>query len=159
LKLGARLRERAVRLGDYDWRKPALDLSAEARADADLFEHHWPGGYHEAPGHGEPLARARLDRYKVEAAYATGEGLCRLLSAGSIARLEHPSARHDGEYLVTRLDVRGEQHGVATVHSAGQSAEPFHARFECARRGQGSTVEESRWRPARVTLKPRIHGS
>ena len=45
LKLGARLRERAVRLGDYDWRKPALCLSAEARDPGDLFEQRWPGGF------------------------------------------------------------------------------------------------------------------
>lgn len=34
LKLGARMRETAVRLSDYDWRKPALDLTA---ATIELF--------------------------------------------------------------------------------------------------------------------------
>src|SRR5271154_5429728 len=116
VQLGARLREKKVKLGDYDWRKPKLDLAAVANGDrADFFESRWPGGYADAATMGEPLARARLDRYHVEAEYATFTGWCRMLSAGSVFRLEHDADRYEGEYLVTRIEVRGEQHGVATV--------------------------------------------
>ncbi|MCC6554436.1 MAG: type VI secretion system tip protein VgrG [Polyangiaceae bacterium] len=160
VKLGARLRERRVKLGDYDWRKPRLDLSVEAKGDGDdLFEARWPGRYGDAKSLGEPLAWARLDRLRVEAEYATGEGPCRLLSAGSVFRVEHEQDRHDGEYLVTKLEVRGEQHGVVTVQAGAPAEHPFACRFECARRGRGSAVEASRFRPARVTAAPRIAGS
>ena len=160
VKLGARLRERKVKLGDYDWRKPKLDLAAEAKADKDdLFEHRWPGGYADEKGLGESLARARLDRYRVEAEYATMSGWCRALSAGSVFRLDHDKDRYEGEYLVTTLDVRGEQHGTSTVALGVASEHPFSATFECARRGRGTTLEDSRYRPARVTPKPRIVGS
>jgi type VI secretion system secreted protein VgrG len=159
LKLGARLRERAVRLGDYDWRKPALRLSAEARDPGDLFEQRWPGGFpHDAPEQGTPLAQARLDRFRSESAYATGEGAARVLSAGSVFAVDLPEARYDGEYLATKIDVRGEQHGVASVASSAGAA-PFACVFECARRGAGDRVEESRFRPALSTPRPRILGS
>jgi type VI secretion system secreted protein VgrG len=121
LKLGARLREKSVRLVDYDWRKPALDLTAEAKVSDGLFEHCFPGRYADGASAGEPLARARLDRYHVEAAYATAEGTCRMLSAGSVFQLEHEDGLHEGEYLVTKLVARGEQQGVASVTSSPQS--------------------------------------
>jgi len=159
LKLGARMRERAVRLGDYDWRKPALRLSAEARDPGDLFEQRWPGGFpHDAPDQGGPLARARLDRYRSESAYATGEGAARVLSAGAVFGVDLPEARYEGEYLATAIDVRGEQHGVASVASR-EGSTPYACVFECVRRGAGERVEESRFRPARATPRPRILGS
>ena len=159
LKLGARLRERAVRLGDYDWRKPALRLSAEARDPGDLFEQRWPGGFpHDAPDQGGPLARARLDRFHSESTYATGEGAARVLSAGAVFAVDLPEGRYEGEYLATKLDVRGEQHGVASIASHEGSV-PYTCVFECARRGAGDRVEESRFRPALTTPRPRILGS
>jgi type VI secretion system secreted protein VgrG len=160
VKLGARLREKRVQLGEYDWRKPKLDLAAEAHGErGDLFEYRWPGGYADAKTLGEPLARARLDRYRVEAEYATFAGWCRVLSAGAVFRLQHEKDRYEGEYLVTRLDVRGDQHGVVTVQTGAPAEHLFTATFECARRGQGTSAQESRYRPARVTPRPRIVGS
>jgi type VI secretion system secreted protein VgrG len=159
LKLGARLRETAVRLADYDWRKPALDLTAEAKGANNLFEHRFPGRYSGGPSQGEPLARACLDRYRTEATYATADGTCRMLSAGSVLKLDHPEGRYDGEYLITKLVVRGEQQGITSLPSAPESALPFTSSFECARRGQADALQESRFRPARVTQKPRILGS
>ena len=90
----------------------------------DLFEYHWPGSYVDSPGQGEALVKARFDRFQVEAEYATGEGACRVLSAGTVFRLEHAKTRYESEYLVTKLDVRGEQQGAASVH-AQQGAVPF----------------------------------
>jgi type VI secretion system secreted protein VgrG len=160
VQLGARLRERKVSIGDYDWRKPKLDLAAEAKGGADdLFAYCWPGGYADEKALGEPLAQARLDRFRTEAEYATMRGLCRALSAGAIFRLEHDRDRCEGEFLVTRLDVRGEQLGAVTVTVSAASEHPFACSFECVRRGRGAAVEESRFRPARVTPRPRIVGS
>jgi type VI secretion system secreted protein VgrG len=160
MKLGARLRETAVRLVDYDWRKPALDLVCEAKSDRDgLFEHTYPGGYpFDAPSQGEPLANARLDRFRVEAEYAVGEGSCRVLSAGSIFALEHDKTRYEGEYLITKLHVRGKQEGALSVEAAHGTV-PFTCSFECARRGSAVKPQDSRYRPPRVTPKPRILGS
>jgi type VI secretion system secreted protein VgrG len=164
MKLGARLRARKVSILDYNWRKPALDMGvqqAHAEGAADLVAYAYPGGYPDAPEQGEPLARAMLERLEIEASYAVGEGACRVLSAGTIFALEHPKARYEGEYLVTRIELRGEQQGVLPPGFGGLPAlgAPFAATFECARRGKEGAAAESRYRPARLTPRPRIQGT
>ncbi|MRG90896.1 type VI secretion system Vgr family protein [Polyangium spumosum] len=159
-RLGARLREARVHLGAYNWEKPALDVDAEALSGAsDLSAYAFHGGSFESAELGQPLAEARLDELHTEASYAVGEGVTRVLSAGSIFTLEHPKARYEGEYLVTRLRAVGEQQGVLSVDAGDAQAEPFHVEIECACRGRGSDVAESRYRPARRTQKPRIVGA
>jgi type VI secretion system secreted protein VgrG len=147
-----------VILDDHEWRKPKLDMQAQAGNGADdLVEYHYPGSYFDAPGQGKPVATARLDRYRIESKYAVGSGSIRLLGAGSVFTLLYGIGDHDGEYLVTSIDVRGEQQGVISLPSDGQSL-PWEAHFELARRGAGQSVEESFFRPARTTAKPRIRG-
>ncbi|UQA59974.1 type VI secretion system Vgr family protein [Polyangium aurulentum] len=150
LRLGGRLRAKKVKLGDYEWRKPALPMRAEAGGRAaELCEHRYPGAFQDRPELGKPLAQARLERLGVEASYATGTGAARDLAAGTIFRLDHDGAHHDGQYLVTQLDLWGEQAGVIS-RPTSETPEPFSASFELAR---------SRFRPARVTPRPRIVGS
>jgi type VI secretion system secreted protein VgrG len=157
---GARVRPQAVVLGDYNWKQPGVEMTARAGGDgADLFEHVYPGGYPDEASQGRPLASAMLGRHHTEARFAHGEGWLRVLSAGSIALLEHKKARLEGEYLVTSLEVRGEQAGVLKSDPQADTTEPFLARFECARRGEGPSVAESNFRPARSTPRPRIIGS
>lgn len=158
LKLGARLRPSGVILDDYNWKKPKLEMAAKAAGQGDLVEYGYPGGYPDAPDQGKPLATARLERYGVEARYAVGEGSVRVLSAGSVFKLHHDDGDHEGEYVVASLEVRGEQQGVLALPS-GEKEVPWEARFELARRGSGSSVEESRFRPAIRTPKPRIRGT
>lgn len=165
VKLGARLRPRKVSLVDYNWKQPTLDMNVAEPArpsNADLVDHEYPGRYTETPAMGKPIASAKLERLEVEASYAVGEGTCRTVTAGSIFTLEHPQARYEGEYLVTKLEVRGEQQG-ALPPGAGaglpMGGVPYAATFECARRGKNGVIAESRFRPARVTPRPRIHGS
>jgi type VI secretion system secreted protein VgrG len=158
MRLGARLRPRKVSLLDYNWRNPTLDMTVERGVGDDLVDHTYPGGYPDAPAQGAPLAEARRERYEVEAEYATGEGRCRMLTAGTIFELEDLKPRHDGEYLVTRMVARGDQGGI--LRAEGDHPDrPYTLTFECARRGTRSAPRESRFRPARVTPRPRIHGS
>jgi type VI secretion system secreted protein VgrG len=162
VKLGARMRPKAVVLGDYNWRKPALDMAAtadEARPAPDgLFEYAWPGGYPDAPTQGTPLAKARAERYETEAEYAVAEGKARGLAAGSIFRLQHAKARYEGEYLVTKIEVRGYQEGVVSKAAVHAEA-PYTCSLELARRGRSGAAAESRFRPAQRTKKPRIVGT
>ncbi|KYF55716.1 hypothetical protein BE08_06280 [Sorangium cellulosum] len=166
VRLGNRLRPTRVKLTDYNWEKPNLDMAAEASAgDGDLFVAAYPGRYADAPRQGKPIARALLERLQTEARFATAEGACRLLGAGTVFFLDHPVDRYDGEYLVTRAELRGAAEGelaggFGVRRDPGTpDGVPFWARVECARRGVAGRAEESRFRPARRTQKPRIHGS
>ena len=157
---GGRLRTTGVELGDFEWRKPRLDMHAAAHDRDELVAHAYPGGYYDAPTKGELLAKARLERYRTEASFARGEGGVRVLSAGAIFALEHDKPRHEGEYVVTELEVVGEQQGVLPGASDRDlSGVPFLARFECLRRGKRGAIGESRFRPERRTPRPRILGA
>ncbi|HVK66878.1 MAG TPA: type VI secretion system tip protein TssI/VgrG [Polyangium sp.] len=157
---GGRLRPEAVSLGDYNWKQPGLPMDARVGGkDADLFEVVYPGGYPDEANQGRPLAKARLERHRTEARFARGEGHLRVLGAGTIFELDHKKPRLEGEYLVTLLEVVGEQAGVLPSGAGGGTIEPFLARFVCARRGQGTTIEDSGFRPPRVTPRPRIVGT
>jgi type VI secretion system secreted protein VgrG len=160
-RLGGRLRAGAVRLGEYNWTKPALDMSAAAKGDGagDLAEYAFPGGHLESPDFGAPLAQAKLDRLHTESVFAVGQGGVRVLSPGHVVTLEHPKTRYEGEYLITRQLVRGHQAGVLATPADAEPDEPFTAEFECACRGRGSDVAESRFRPERLTPRPRIFGA
>lgn len=169
VKAGARMRPSTVRLHEYNWRKPGLDMGALAQApdptQEQLFEDSYPGGYVESPAQGAPLASARMDRLAVEAEYASFASNCRLLGAGTIFELDHPKPRYEGEYLVTRIDVYGEQAGASSIAMAvglddELQGKPYDSRVECARRlSDLGSVGESRFRPAKIARRPRIQGS
>lgn len=164
LRAGGRLRPTKVTLLEYNWQKPQLDMAAEAKAEVDdLFVRRYPGGYVESKEQGAPLAKAWLDRLHTEARYATAEGSCRLLGAGSVFHLAHELHRFEGEYLVTAARSQGVAPGELTgdtgVEARLEGDVPFRVEVELARRGDAEKPEESRFRPARTTPRPRIHGT
>lgn len=161
VRLGGRLRPTKVKLVDYNWQKPKLPMGAEAKgASDDLFVQAYPGRFVESPEHGAPLAKALLERFQTEGRFGTAEGACRLLGAGTIFKLEHAVGRYEGEYLVTKAVLRGLAGGeVGSEIGSGEklpNGGPFHAEIEIVRRGAGDSVEESHFRPAQRTPKPRI---
>jgi type VI secretion system secreted protein VgrG len=164
MRMGGRLRPTKVKLLDYNWQKPKLDVGAEAKGDSeDLFVHAYPGRHRESAEHGAPLAKAILERFQTEARHASASGSCRLLGAGTIFRFEHPVERFEGEYLVTKARLRGTAPGeLPPGHHLGDFTPddpPFRCHVELVRRGKGKSVQESCFRPARATPKPHIHGT
>ncbi|NUP10717.1 MAG: type VI secretion system tip protein VgrG [Polyangiaceae bacterium] len=166
IRLGGRMRATKFRLIDYNWQKPKLDMKTEAKGDGDesLTVDVYPGLYPDEPKQGEPLVKARLERLQTEARFAQIDTGCRLLGAGTVFAVAHPTARYEGEYLVTRAILDG--HAIGEL-APGESLpfgirtpgdRPFAARIECARRGNGDSAEESKFRPA-LLAKPRINGS
>ncbi len=163
VRLGRRLRAQKVSLSEYNWKKPVLpmgvDLPSKA-VGADLFEVVYPGLYPDAPEQGKPLATARLERLETEARTASITSDCRVLCAGQVIQLDHETPRYDGEVLSTALEVVGEAVGeLPPGVAAPRWGVPYRVTVEGARRGKGSSVQESRFRPARKTPKPRIFGS
>lgn len=160
-RIGGRLRAESVHLGEYNWEKPALDIDVKimANAPSDLVNYSFPGGYLDGVDVGKPLAEAKVDALHTESNFATGTGTTRLLAAGSIFTLEHPKVRLEGEYLVTRMRVYAYQQGVLASEAANAPKESFHIEIECACRGRGGKISESRFRPEQSTVKPRIFGT
>ncbi|NUO48682.1 MAG: type VI secretion system tip protein VgrG [Polyangiaceae bacterium] len=167
IRLGGRLRATKYRLVDFNWQKPKLDMKTEAKGEGDetLAVDHYPGLYPDEPKQGEPLAKARLERLQTEARYAQMDVGCRLLGAGSVFEVSHPTSRYEGEYLVTLAILDGHALGELAPGEAlpswvrgARDERPFAARVECARRGAGDSAEESRFRPP-LLEKPRIIGA
>lgn len=161
VRVGARMRPSRVTLVEYNWTKPKLDMRAESDAsESDLFVQSYPGAYVESPDHGAPLAKAKLERFLTEARWATAEGSTRVLGAGSVFTLEHSVARYSGEFLVSHARSIGVSAGELTADQTDvvqlPLGEPFRVEVELVRRGSADRVEESKFRPAIETPKPRI---
>lgn len=163
MRLGRRLRAHKVALAEYNWKKPALAMGVHLPATAegmDLFEAVYPGLYPDAPEQGTQLAAARLERLGTEARYVCLGSSCRAVAAGQSLRVEHEVSRYEGEYLATAVEVTGEAAGELLAGAAvPRRGVPYRASIECARRGTAGAAEESKFRPARRTPKPRILGS
>ncbi len=156
-RAGGRLRPRSVHLDDYNWEKPNLDLRAQSPSGVTDFTNivH-PGRYQASEAHGKALARVREERFDTEREYATGEGHCRALGAGTVFTLEHAATRFAGNYLTTQVRHRAVQRMFASGDEA--SEETYRLTFECIRCGADGPGE-SKFRPDRLTPTPRIHGT
>jgi type VI secretion system secreted protein VgrG len=153
-RAGGRLRPRSVVLDDFNWEKPDLELLAPSPSGigpATTIEQ--PGGYQASVQQGEKLAEKREQRLDSERRFAVSQTACRSLAAGSVVRIEH-AGRAPGRYLVTASEVTAHHH---FGFGAERSAEPeYRAVLELLRCNDEG---ESRFRPARVTPRPRIHGT
>ncbi|WP_437688302.1 type VI secretion system Vgr family protein [Sorangium sp. So ce176] len=157
VRMGSRVQPTSVVLNDYNWRKPKLDLLASAPAGATesaVYEH--PGRYEESRETGERLAEQRALRLDADREWAAASGACRLLGAGTLFTLEHPTSKWSGSYLVTAIEHSAHEPGYFAA-PAGQ--EPYRCRFEAIRCGRSGEDAPSRFVPARVAPRPRIHGS
>jgi type VI secretion system secreted protein VgrG len=162
VRTGGRLRPASVHIDDYNWRNPKLDLRALSFSGANQFMTMvQPGRYEETGGHGQMLATIREERYDTERTFAEANSHCRLLAAGSVLVLEHPMEKFSGTYLVTRVRHRAVQrHWAGAGAGAGEElGEPYRLELEMIRCGKGEDVEDSWFRPERVTRRPRIFGT
>jgi type VI secretion system secreted protein VgrG len=155
LRLGQRLRPRSLSLTAYNWRKPGLDLFAGSHSEPTEFHtHEHTGRYDHSRATGEELARRRFERLETEREWFTASGHCRLLSAGTVFSLDHPSSRYAGRYLATRVRHHYRQRGGHT----DESDIIYQNEVEGVRAGDDA-LAESRFRPALATPRPRIWGS
>ncbi|WP_437854444.1 type VI secretion system Vgr family protein [Sorangium sp. So ce363] len=157
-QVGARVRPKAASLSDFNWCKPQLDLIASSPAgvtDFQVYQH--PGRYEHSRETGEVLAEKIEQRFDTERQFASGEGHCRLLGAGTLFTLDHPNARWSGRYLVTAIRHHGHERG--SFATRGSDTAPYTNVFEAIRCGGVAKTGESNFRPARATPRPRIVGS
>ena len=91
-----------VTLRDYDFKRPALDLTATAAADkdADLEVYDYPGLYVE-PKDGARMAQVKLEALQAERVTLELESGCPRLIAGRWMELVDTPNELDGKYLIT----------------------------------------------------------
>ncbi|WP_437646540.1 type VI secretion system Vgr family protein [Sorangium sp. So ce362] len=143
---GARVRRTMVTdkvtFRDYDFERPALDLTAEADSGR-LERYEYPGGYAD-PGLGRALARIRLEDLHGRKLVLQAESSSRRLLPGYVISL-CGGARDDiqGRWLILEVDHDGSDHGA-------EGDERYVARFTAVMAADG-------YRPARLA-PPRMTG-
>lgn len=145
-----RLTAAKVALDDYDGLRPSLSLAAQADSDEPFGREHYeyPGG-HVIASEGARRATVRLEELASQRRRARGVSDLLVLQPGRrFELLDHPSASGEHVIVAVTLDATIGDH-----ESAGDEIpRPEHiVGFECVPRDQ-------RFRPARITPCPKIHG-
>jgi len=147
-----RLRPGAVMLRDFDFEKPALDLStndnsAEGVPELELYD--YPGEY-VAPGVGKALAKVRMEEKAQGAQTSLGQSVCPRLAPGYLFEAEHPGdGTFCGQFLVEEVVHSGQQPD--TLGNAETLGGVYQNDFQCLPKGVP-------FRPSRVTPRPHIPG-
>jgi len=141
-----------VTLRDYDWRRPALDLTASARAgDGALEVYEYPGGYGDT-GEGRSLARVRLEEERASAIVCSGSSVSRRLVPGRVFELdEHPIADLGRTYLLTAVRQRGLQPEVLAGGRQERAEREYRSELVCI-------PADVPFRPARRTPRAVMQG-
>ncbi len=146
-----------VTLRDYDFKRPSLDMTAEAEADSetDLERYDYPGLYVE-PSEGKRLAQVRLEAERAKREVVTIVADCPRLEAGRV--IEITEVPHDdlaGEYLITTVR-----------HLYGDRAVELIER-EMGKRPEGTDIyvaeatlipKAVKFRTPQTTPRPIVHG-
>ncbi|MFO0588527.1 MAG: type VI secretion system tip protein TssI/VgrG [Polyangiaceae bacterium] len=139
LALRSAMEPTAVRVSDYDFRRPLLDLTARSvvepygSVELEVHDHHGEHTDAEIPA---AQARTYLEQLRAGAVLGQGVSLCRRLAPGARVELgAHELERVNGAYVVTSVEHRG------TTPDAGAG---------------GSLRYENRfaWVPADVPIRP-----
>lgn len=153
---GSELRSGKFTLRDYDPQRPGLDLTSSAQAqsfEAELEVYDYPGGYQEL-GDGRSRSARRLEAERAQAALHHGRSPCRRIAPGCTFELEnHPLPELDGEYVVVRVQHRGDQReALGGIGTTGTPAgEAYRNDFACLPKAVP-------YRPPRSTPRPIIAG-
>ncbi|WP_434391097.1 type VI secretion system Vgr family protein [Melittangium boletus] len=146
-----RLRPGAVHLKDYDFEKPALNVSGKARAPAQepvpLEVYDYPGG-HSSPAAGKALATVRLEEAVQAARTLEGRGRCPRLTPGYRFHVEDAGS-HAGEYVAVEVLHSGRQPETSGQREALGAL--YHTQFKCM-------PAKVPFRPRRMTPVPHIAG-
>ena len=123
LEVVHRLRPGAVHLKDFDFEKPALDISGKGKAPEGvgaLEIYDYPAGY-VAPEVGKAAASVRVEAVGVGGRTLSGEAVAPRLTAGYVLEVESPEdGTFAGEYVITEVVHSGVQPDVSSGSEALQ---------------------------------------
>lgn len=147
------VRSAAVRLTDYNFETPLLDLAAQKQAEHgekkwELYD--YPGKYPD-PGQGTRYAQLRMEAESATRIVFNCSSTCRaLLSGYTIGVQAHPRGSFNASYLVTTVQHRAsEGSGLGTEGDGGESS--YQNAFEAVPSG-------TPLRPPRRTPRPIVEG-
>jgi type VI secretion system secreted protein VgrG len=143
-----------VTLRDYDWQRPALDLTCRADAGGGIEVYEYPGRY-EDEAVGRRRTRVRLEELRVPAATGRGDATSRRLQPGHVLDLaEHPLDALNRAYLLLEVRQRGRQPEVLGAHRGPRNpmerpddAPSHQATFSCI-------PDDVPYRPRRARSRP-----
>ncbi|WP_164010478.1 type VI secretion system tip protein VgrG [Pyxidicoccus trucidator] len=152
LEVVHRLRPGAVHLKDFDFEKPALDISGKGKAPEGLEAleiYDYPAGY-VAPGVGKSAASVRAEAAGVGGRTLAGEAIAPRLTPGFLMELDAPEdGTFAGEYLITEVVHSGMQ---PDVSGGSESLQGLY-------RNQFHLLPKAvPFRPRRLTPLPQIAG-
>jgi type VI secretion system secreted protein VgrG len=153
-----RLPKRVI-LRDYNYRRPSLDLRAEATVDSEATGDVYIYGDHfKTPEQGRQLARIRAEELLCRRQIYHGESTAANLCAGFLFNLEdHFRTTNNQQYLVTEVEHHGFQ-AIASLSgqqqsvSKGEREREYHNRFSAIPAG-------AQFRPERIATRPRFYGT
>jgi type VI secretion system secreted protein VgrG len=146
----------AVTLRDFNFVRPAMDLTAGSKAEKAehaLEIYDYPARYEDA-GKGKSLAKVRLEELRARVEMLTGGSNCRRLLPGYTFDMEkHPVAELNRSYLLLSVRHVGRQPEVLTVEqSMTESKVSYSNEFLCI-------PSQVPYRPPRSTPSPIIAGA
>jgi type VI secretion system secreted protein VgrG len=149
LRRSSRVKPAKSTLRDFDFERPALDVTAQASDGAGDEVYDYPGGFVE-PAQVKRLSGTRLEELRFGTETWRGEGTCQRLAPGCVFEVSgHPEPSFDVRLLAVRVEHEGRQQT-----SAGDVAKVdsfYRSRFLAIREGRP-------YRPRRKTKRPVISG-
>ena len=142
-----------VALQDYDFKKPAVDLGSDSSISrkhgfAEMEVYHYPGVYTELDD-GTNYAKTRIEELQARHETVQADSNLRGVKTGrNFSLIMHPVQAFNTEYLVTGASY---ELIADDYESGGQETETFLCTFSAIK-------TEEVFRPARLSVKPRIPG-
>ncbi|WP_240359202.1 type VI secretion system tip protein VgrG [Pyxidicoccus trucidator] len=152
LEVVHRLRPGAVHLKDFDFEKPALDISGRGKAPEGMRAleiYDYPAGY-VAPGVGRSAAGVRVEAVAMSGRTLSGDAIAPRLTPGYVLELDAPEdGTFAGEYLITEVVHSGVQPDVSGGSESLQGL--YRSQFHLLPKAVP-------FRPRRLTPLPQIAG-
>ena len=148
-----------VILKDYNYRKPSLDLKAEAEVDSSgRGDVYFYGEHFKTPEEGNELAKIRAEEIRCRENVFHGEGTAANLCPGFFFALDgHYRQSYNQKYLIVEVEHEGHQTGslwagVGKEQAEGEEKLTYANRFT-------AIPTDYQFRPERKTPKSRFYGT
>jgi type VI secretion system VgrG family protein len=149
---------KTVRVKDYDYRKPSMDLSGQGVIHPGAqWEVYYYGDHFRTPEEGDRLARIRAEELRCQQKTFSGKSTSPYLRPGFKFKLsDHYQNSFNTDYLITSVTHEGSQAGYLV---SGLKTDPGDAKEGLYYRNSFAAIPvDQPFRPPRLAVKPKFHG-